>query len=269
MIAFPHCKINLGLHVVSRRPDGYHNLETCFYPIPWTDIIEILPAEKFELVLTGEAVPGKEESNLCARAYRALAEDFGLPPAHIHLHKILPMGAGLGGGSSDGAFTLKLLNEVFSLGLGPAQLASYASRLGSDCAFFLQDGPCIGLGKGDQLKPLPLSLKGKYIAIVKPDVSISTSEAYGGVTAKQPPIPLEQILEEKDLGQWKHLLKNDFEESVFRAHPELREFKETLYASGALYASLTGSGAALYGLFDQAIQLPEKLGSLRHWSGQL
>ena len=237
MIAFPPCKVNLGLNVLRKRPDGYHDIETCFYPIPWTDILEVIPSDKFEFTYSGNVIPG--EDNLCVKAYRLL----NAPPAKIHLHKIIPTGAGLGGGSSDAAWTLRLLNEVFDLNLSNNELKKYAAQIGSDCAFFIDDGPMIGTGKGEILTPATISLSGKFIAIVKPDVHVSTAEAYAGI------VPNESKL---DLGNIQGL-KNDFEEPIFKKYPVIRSIKQTLYNNGAIYASMTGSGSAVYGIFNNAI----------------
>src|SRR5688572_32937619 len=165
MVAFPPCKINLGLSVLSKRADGYHNLETCFYPLPWHDVLEVIPAETFLFTSTGNVVEGKPEDNLCVRAYRLLKEEFDIAPVKIHLHKIIPSGAGLGGGSSDAAYTLRMLNEKFSLDISQQKLMDYAAQLGSDCAFFIQYQAMIGTGRGEVLTPIAISLKGKYLVI--------------------------------------------------------------------------------------------------------
>lgn len=268
MIAFPHGKINLGLHVVAKRPDGYHDIETCFYPIPWTDILEIIPATETQLVITGNSIPGRVDDNLCLRAYELLKKDFNLPPVEIHLHKILPAGAGLGGGSSDGSFVLRMLRDIFNLILSSDQLKTYAASLGSDCSFFLDDNPAIGAGRGDKLELIELTLTGKWLVIAKPDVHVSTAEAYAGVTPHAPYMPLRHILE-KPLHQWRQFLKNDFEESIFKKYPAIAKLKNDLYALGATYAGMTGSGAAVYGIFNDQVQLPAEITSLPHWQGHI
>lgn len=245
MVAFPPCKINLGLNVVRKRTDGYHDIETCFYPIPWTDILEIIPSDKFEFKMTGNPIPG--DDNLCVKAYKLL----NTPPASIHLHKIIPTGAGLGGGSSDGAWTLRLLNDVFDLSLTKDELRRYAAQLGSDCPFFIDDVPMIGKGRGEILTPAKINLKGKFIVIVKPDVHVSTAEAYAGI------IPAERNLDWSDLNS----LRNDFEETIFRKHPVIKQAKQALHDAGASYASMSGSGSAVYGLFPEKIP-HEKLSPL-------
>jgi 4-diphosphocytidyl-2-C-methyl-D-erythritol kinase len=236
VVAFPNCKINLGLNVIRRRSDGYHDIETIFYPVPWTDILEVIPSDKFEFTVTGNVIPGKEDDNLCVRAHKIM----NAPPAKIHLHKIIPTGAGLGGGSSDAAWTLRLLNEVFDLKHSREELRSYAAQLGSDCAFFIDDVPKIGSGRGEILKDTSLSLKGKFIVIIKPGIHVSTAEAYAGV------VPKESKLDVEDMSTW----KNDFEESVFEKYPLIRKIKEELYKHGAEYASMSGSGSSVFGIFD-------------------
>jgi len=242
MVSFPHGKINLGLHVIAKRDDGYHNLETCFYPVPCTDILEILPAVKTSLTVTGRSVPGKPDENLCVRAYERLRKEFSLPPVHIHLHKILPMGAGLGGGSSDAAFTLKMANAIFDLRLTMAQLETHAAAIGSDCAFFLHDQPMLAKGRGEQLSPAACSLKGKFLLLVVPPEHVSTAEAFSNLTPAAPARTLEEVIQ-TPVPEWKALLKNDFEESVFRKFPSIRLLKEKMYSLGAEYAGMTGSGS--------------------------
>lgn len=249
MIAFPPCKINLGLHVVAKRSDGYHDLETCFFPIPWNDILEIIPAATTSFTTSGNTIPGNDSDNLCLKAYRLLPS---LPPVHIHLHKVIPTGAGLGGGSSDAAHTLRLLNTLFELNLSTTALMDYASKLGSDCAFFIQDNPMIGRGRGEILTPHQVQLKSKYVLLVKPDIHVSTAAAYAHVKPAPPKHALEQVLQ-KPISQWKDLLSNDFEPSVFNQYPAIGMIKEQLYAAGAIYASMSGSGATVFGIFDHRI----------------
>jgi 4-diphosphocytidyl-2-C-methyl-D-erythritol kinase len=266
MVSFPPCKINLGLNILSKRADGYHNLETCFYPIPWTDILEVIPAEQFAFTQTGHFIPGNEGDNLCIKAYELLRKEHDLPPVEIHLHKIIPMGAGLGGGSSDAAHTLRLLNTVFHLQQSPAQLAGYAAQLGSDCAFFTQDHPMLGEGRGEVLSATATSLQNKFIVLVKPDIHVSTAEAYAGITPRQPEQSLRIALTRYPIAEWQHEIKNDFERTVFEKHPLLRSVKEKLYASGALYASMSGSGAALFGIFDKPVDLQHGFPGMTVWS---
>ena len=242
MVLFPLCKINLGLSVLSKRSDGFHNIETCFYPVPWTDILEIIPGDKPAFTFSGSPISGKAEDNLC--------------------------GAGLGGGSSDAAATLKTLNEIFSLRIDKERLRSYASQLGSDCAFFIEPGPMLGRGKGEILTSLPMSLKGKFLVLVTPDVHVSTAEAYGGVTLRKTKISVKEILAEP-VGEWKDKLVNDFEASVFLAHPILMHIKQRFYELGALYASMSGSGSAVFGLFDEVKDSENAFPGIKVWSGML
>lgn len=269
MISFPPCKINLGLSVIFKRADGYHEIETCFYPIPWTDILEIIPSERLEFTHSGLPIPGNSSENLCLKAYEVLKKDFDLKPVKIHLHKIIPMGAGLGGGSSNAAHIFRLLNTIFNLSLSIDQLKKYAALLGSDCAFFIEDKPMIGTGRGEVLHEIPLKLKGKFIVIVKPDIHVSTAEAYAGVKPKQNPKSVYEILTKTDLEAWKDILRNDFEESVFKKYPSIEEIKSKMYSQGAAYASMSGSGSAVYGIFQSPVDLKEQFQNTTYWSGVL
>ncbi len=269
MISFPPCKINLGLNVISKRPDGYHEIETCFYPVPWTDILEILPSDVLTFTNSGNSIPGKNDDNLCLRAYQLLKSDFNLAPVKIHLHKIIPTGAGLGGGSSNAAFTLRLLNTIFNLGLNVNQLRTYAAQLGSDCAFFMEDKPMIGSGRGEVLREAKLKLEEKFIVIVKPTVHISTEEAYRGVKSVFKIVDIKDLIARATFESWKNLLVNDFEESVFEMHPLIQEIKNKLYGHGAFYASMSGSGSAIYGIFDEPVKLKDHFPAMTYWSGVL
>jgi 4-diphosphocytidyl-2-C-methyl-D-erythritol kinase len=269
MVAFPPCKINLGLHILRKRGDGYHDLETCFLAVPWSDMLEIIPAQAFSFTTSGLDVPGNPADNLCVRAYNLLKVDFNLPPVQIHLHKIIPTGAGLGGGSSDAAYTLRLLNTICELNLTTEQLAAYAARLGSDCAFFIYDQPMLGTGRGEILEPLALGLKGKYLAICKPDIHVSTAEAYAGVTPQVPATNIKVILTTKPFEEWWFYLKNDFEASVMVKHPAIRNTKDKFYAQGARYASMSGSGAAVFALFDKPVALDPEAYDGTLWMGEL
>ncbi|MFN3839864.1 MAG: 4-(cytidine 5'-diphospho)-2-C-methyl-D-erythritol kinase [Cyclobacteriaceae bacterium] len=268
MIVFPPCKINLGLQVVSKRPDGYHDIETCFYPIPLTDVLEVIPSSAFSFTVSGIELEGRPADNLCVKAYELLSRDYVIPPVSMHLHKVIPAGAGLGGGSSDAAHVLKLLNTVFELGISKPTLQQYASRLGSDCALFLHDSPMFGKGRGDLLSPAFIDLKGYYIILVKPGINISTADAYRGITPKQPAVRLESVLE-SDIRKWKYILVNDFETTVISKHPEIGTIKHTFYEQGALYASMSGSGSTVYGIFEQPVDLTQLFSSYFCWSGVL
>lgn len=255
MLAFPNIKINLGLYITERRNDGFHNLLTCFYPVQWNDVLEIVPSDTFEFKQTGLEVPGNETDNLCVKAYKLLKQDFNLPNAFIHLHKIIPMGAGLGGGSSDAAFVLKTLNEVFELGISIPQLEQYAARLGSDCAFFVQNKPTIASGRGEIFQDCTLDLKGTHIVIVYPDMHVSTADAFSGVKPRSFEGDFEALLQDKT--KWKTSLFNQFEETIFPKYPLLAEIKETLYEKGAFYASMSGSGSAVFGLFEKEVDVKD------------
>ena len=253
MIKLPNAKINLGLNIVNRRADGYHDIETVFYPIALQDVVEIVPAKGAESTLTtyGRTIDCPVEKNLVMKAYRSLEKDFDLPAVDIYLHKNIPDGAGLGGGSSDAAHALMILNEMFELGIPKDELARRAARLGADCAFFIYNSPMIATGIGDILSPIEAPLHGKTLLLVKPDVSVPTAEAYSKVTPKASETPLATILA-SPIDTWNGALKNDFEPSVFAAHPELAEIKAEIYESGAVYASMSGSGSSLFGIFDSA-----------------
>lgn len=268
MIAFPVCKINLGLSIISKREDGYHNLETCFYPVPWCDILEVISADQTTFSTSGIAIPGDEMSNLCLRAYQLLKQDFRLQDVKIHLHKIIPMGAGLGGGSSDGAKTLQLLNDIFQLNLTTDQLLKYAAQLGSDCSFFLYDRPMFGSGKGEVLSESSVSLKDYFLVLVKPPVHVSTQQAYANVIPRKPVMPLANVLN-LSITQWKTHLKNDFEDSVFQAQPVISEVKAQLYHQGAVYASMSGSGSSVFGIFEKPRHLKNEFAGMDYWEGVL
>ncbi|MEQ8713220.1 MAG: 4-(cytidine 5'-diphospho)-2-C-methyl-D-erythritol kinase [Cyclobacteriaceae bacterium] len=250
MITFPNIKINLGLRITSKREDGYHNIESCFCPIPWCDALEITDADQFSFESSGLPIPGESSSNLVVKAYEQLKKDFDLPPVKVHLLKSIPMGAGLGGGSADGAFMLKLLNEKFKLGLVDEQLEAYALRLGSDCPFFIKNQPVIAKGRGEVFEPINLSLAGKHVVLINPGLHIGTKEAYAGVVPHTPETELKELLEKTSIDGWKDIINNDFEVSAFKLHPSLQLLKDELYNKGALYASMSGSGSTIYGIFD-------------------
>jgi 4-diphosphocytidyl-2-C-methyl-D-erythritol kinase len=268
MISFPHCKINLGLNVVAKRPDGFHNLETCFYPVPRTDILEIIPAAEFSFSLSGINMPGDQEDNLCISAYRLLKKDFDIGGVKIHLHKIIPIGAGLGGGSSDAAFTLLLLNKIFELKVSGDQLKNYASQLGSDCSFFLEEVPLIGRGRGEILSPASVSLKGLHLVLVKPSIHVPTADAYAEIVPLPAEFPLEESLH-RPIAQWRGVLKNDFEKSIFEKYPLIGQLKEKMYSLGAAYAAMSGSGSSVFGIFEHPVDLKKYFSGLDYWCGEL
>lgn len=260
MITFPCAKINLGLNIVSKRPDGYHNLETVFYPIPLTDALEIkYMDEKFpsespcDLKITGNDVDCNEEDNLVIKAYQLLAADFQLPRVHAHLVKRIPTQAGLGGGSSDAAYMIRLLDERFRLNIGIPEMERYAAKLGADCAFFITADPSYAEGIGDVLMPVDVpgaGLGGYYLAVVKPSVAVSTRDAYAAIVPKTPEKCCRDIVRQP-IETWKDELVNDFEAPIFAMHPELAAIKQSLYDAGAVYAAMSGSGSALFGIFRE------------------
>lgn len=252
MLFFPNCKINLGLKILHRRDDGYHDLQTVFYPLPLKDALELIRTpETTAFTAYGLPIPGDPEANLCLRAWHMLKNDLPtLPPVHIHLYKNIPIGAGLGGGSSDGACTLLALNKQFQLGLTQPQLLEYAERLGSDCPFFILNTPCLGSGRGNVLEPIQLDLSSWSLALVDPGIHVSTARAFSLCTPIGNHVPIKEILSQP-VPNWRGQLINDFEEPIFRLYPELEEVKETLYRTGARYASLTGSGSAFFGIFEK------------------
>jgi len=250
MISFPNAKINLGLDIIEKRDDGYHNISSCFYPVPLSDVLEINLSNTFDFKTSGLHIPGDKHENLVVKAYKLLKKDFSLPNVSIHLHKNIPLEAGLGGGSSDGAFALKMLNGFFDLFLDDSVLEDYAGLLGSDCPFFIYNEPMLVEGRGEQMNELNVDLKGYFICILKPDLSISTRDAYHAVRPAQPKNEIQSHITSKPVDVWKNFLKNDFEEPITEKYPELKKAKTRLYEKGAVYASLTGSGSAMYGLFN-------------------
>ncbi len=268
MVTFPNAKINIGLHITEKRPDGFHNLESCFYPVGWCDVLEILPAEKLSFKSTGIPIPGNPETNLCLKAYHLVKQDFNIPPVMIHMHKVVPIGAGLGGGSADCAFTIKTLNDLFELHLTTEQMENYARKLGSDCAFFIQNIPKYCVGKGDEFSEISLDLSGKYIVLVNPNIHISTAEAYSGVKPMKSKIDLKEILQ-KPVNQWVNVVKNDFENHLLSKYSAISTIKEQLYAHGATYASMTGSGSTVFGIFEQEIDLKEAFAGYAVWQGKM
>ena len=258
MILYPNAKINIGLNVLEKREDGFHNLETLFYPIHATDVLEIVEADELQMHQYGIEYPGDPMDNLCVKAYKALRNDFDIPPVAIHLYKKIPVGAGLGGGSSDAAFTLRGLNEMFSLGLSDSQLADYAATLGSDCPFFIYNRPMIGTGRGEILEPAEIYPLDEYeIRMVYPPYFVSTAAAYGGIIPRDKRVANGEKFDSRQLLEmlsapvetWKDCVVNDFENTVFAKIPQIADFKEELYAQGAVYASMSGSGSACFGIF--------------------
>lgn len=273
MITFPNAKINLGLNIVEKRADGYHNLETIFYPVQIEDALEIIPKDgldkSFEIEVSGIPVAGDSNDNLVVKAYNLLKERFNLPPISIYLQKQIPSGAGMGGGSADGAFMLKLLNDQFQLNIPQSELEDLASKLGADCPFFIANQPTYATGIGNIFAPINISLKGYYILIVKPDIFVSTKEAFSLITPSFPKNRVKDVIE-MPIEQWKEFLTNDFEKSVFAQYPEIAEVKKQLYDAGAIYASMSGSGSSLYGIFKAPIENAKQLFDKHFvWQGKL
>lgn len=269
MIAFPPAKINLGLSILRKRPDNYHDIETVFYPIPWRDILEIIPSSDPSFSISGVPVPGNPEENLCVKAYHLVRDYADLPPVRIHLHKLIPPGTGLGGGSSDAAHTLRLLCRIFSIRMDAETLSELALKLGSDCPFFLYDHPMLGEGRGNLLQKTSIDLKGTFIVVAAPGIPVSTAEAYAGGTIGSHTRSVKSTVEDTPLAAWKDELVNDFETTVTALHPEIKSIKKKMYTLGAAYASLTGSGAAVFGLFTAPIDPVKAFGNDLKWSGAL
>lgn len=262
MISFPNSKINLGLHVTGRRQDGYHDIETVFYPLPLFDVLEIIHDSSYSTIspqhqngadfsTSGLPINGAADKNLCVKAYQLIKRDFPkLPPVHIYLHKAIPIGAGLGGGSADGAFTLQLLDAKFQLKLTTDQLLKYAIQLGSDCPFFIVNRPCFATGRGELLQAVDLNLENYSFVVVNPGIHISTSWAFQQLTPAKPRISIKEAIL-RPVPEWKDMLTNDFEEAILEHHPELSSVKVSIYKSGAIYASLSGSGSCYYGIYPK------------------
>jgi len=268
MICFPNAKINIGLNVLEKREDGYHNIESIFYPVSWCDALEAIQAEgsgKLKLVSFGIPIPGENENNLCTKAYTLLSTKYKLPSLNLGLLKCIPMGAGLGGGSADAAFFLKLLNALFKLHLSKEELKIYASQIGSDCTFFIENKPALVSGKGEMITPIELDLSHYSISIVYPQIHIDTKKAYSLIRPHKRPNGLKEIAL-APIHTWKEKVINDFEEPIFKAHPQLEEIKNRLYSEGALYASMTGSGSALYGIFEKKTPLAHVFPTHKIWT---
>ncbi len=268
MVVFPNCKINIGLDILEKRADGFHNLETVFYPVPWMDILEIIPSEKEEFIFEGNAIDCPLNDNLCYKAYQLLKNDFSIPAITLFLYKNIPSGAGLGGGSADAAFTLTTLNQLFSLKIDDEKLQQYVSKLGSDCAFFIKNKPVFASGKGNIFSETDLNLQGYYLLIVKPQIHVSTADAYQMITPEFPKIYLKEAIK-KPISEWKSCIKNDFESPVFTRHPKLEIIKNKIYSLGAKYATMSGSGSAIYGLFENKIDFKKEFPSEISWMKQL
>jgi 4-diphosphocytidyl-2-C-methyl-D-erythritol kinase len=255
MISFPNCKINIGLNIVGKRADGYHDIETIFYPLSLCDALEVLPAEHDAFSIEGMILDGDAEQNLCMKALRQIRKEIAVPPVKVVLMKKIPVGAGLGGGSSDAAYTLKMINTFSGAGLSEERLLEMSSVLGSDCAFFILNKPVYACGKGDQMSPVSVNLKGYTIVVVQPPVFVSTAEAYAGVTPTVPARSLKELIQ-LPVTAWRDVIGNDFEKTIFINHPEITAIKHQLYEMGAVYASMSGSGSSVFGIFNSAVNTP-------------
>jgi len=270
MICFPNAKINLGLNILSMRPDGYHNIETVFYPIKLTDILEFTDSTKnaISVKTTGLVLDIPDDQNICMKAYGMLSKDFSMGIIDLFLHKVIPSGAGLGGGSADAAFFIKYLNNHFRLGLTEFDLEKYAAIIGSDCAFFIKNKPVFASGRGEQLELIKLDLSNYYIYIIKPDVLVDTAQAYSRVTPVLPEISIKKLIN-RPIEEWKDALVNDFEKSVFPIFPDLGQIKEEMYQNGATYASMSGSGSSIYGIFKEEPIKIKKYKNYFNWISQM
>lgn len=274
MISFPNAKINIGLNIIEKRDDGYHNIESAFYPVALCDALEIIENtddsnERISFTFSGIEIPGNADDNLCWYAYHLIAADYILPNVKVHLHKHIPIGAGLGGGSADAAFFIHLLNDKFELGISWGEMHNYARQLGSDCSFFISNKPSFAEGTGDQYESMKLDLSKYHIALVYPNIHINTAKAYSGVIPKTPTRLLENDLLNLPIEQWKEFIHNDFEDSVFLQFPELKEIKQQLYSMGADYAAMSGSGSTVYGIFKNKTDLKNNFKNCFVWEGQI
>jgi 4-diphosphocytidyl-2-C-methyl-D-erythritol kinase len=250
MIIFPQAKINLGLHVLHKRSDSYHELETCMVSIPLYDILEILPSDNFEFHQSGIEVGGEMQSNLCVKAFELIKSNYSISPVYMHLRKQIPMGAGLGGGSSDAAHVINGLNDLFGLNIPQARREELAASLGSDCPFFVEGTPKIAQGRGEVLAPISLDLKGYHLLLIYPNIHVSTSEAYSNVSFYSGDLSIREILAQP-IDEWKFNLQNTFEKHIFEIHPRLKSLRDEMYEAGAIYSAMSGSGSTIFGIFKE------------------
>lgn len=253
MICFPNAKINFGLNIVEKRTDGFHNLETIFLPIGLKDALECVESNELRFENSGITIDGDPFENICVKAWHLLNAKYNIPPVHIHLHKVIPFGAGLGGGSADAAFMLKLLNEYFGLNILQDELMDFALKLGSDCPIFIKNVACYGTGRGEILEPVSLNLKGFYFILINPGIYIPTKEAFAHIKPKPTDYDLRKNIQ-KPVSEWQNYIFNDFEAGIFQNHPAIGAIKQTLYSNGAIYASMSGSGSSVYGIFNHKIE---------------
>ncbi len=272
MICFPNAKINIGLNITEKRSDGFHNIETILYPLNGVlvDALEVIKSTKLSFQSSGIKIPGNKNDNLCLKAYNLIKQDYPqVPEVNVYLHKAIPIGAGLGGGSADGAFFIKLINEAFELGISWGEMHHYARQLGSDCSFFVTNKPSYASGKGDVLESININLSEYYVALIYPNIHINTTEAYRGIIPKKSVRSLEDDILKLPISSWKKYIHNDFEESIFPKYPVLKSIKEKLYSKGALYASMSGSGSALFGIFKALPDVKNDFKNLKSWTGKL
>ena len=256
MLVFPGCKINFGLNITQKLPNGYHTIESIFFPISLSDILEIAVAsgvKNTQFTYSGLAIPGDQSNNIIKKAYDILCHKYDLPPISAHLHKIVPMGAGLGGGSADASAMLHMLNKLFDLSISKTDLINLAKTLGADCPFFIENKPAFVTGTGEQIETIDPGLSGKNLVLIYPNIHIDTSKAFKSITPKEPDETIVSIVQNYPIDRWKEHLRNDFETYVFKTHPEIAQIKEKLYAMGAIYVSLSGSGSSVYGIFEKHI----------------
>lgn len=268
MVVFPNCKLNIGLYITEKRSDGYHNLETVFVPLPLTDCLEIIPSNDFQFQSSGLPIAGTNNNNLCVKAYQLLKQYHPqMGSLHMHLHKIIPMGAGLGGGSADGAFALMAMNKQFNLQLTDNELKAYALQLGSDCPFFIENKPCFANGRGENLTPINLLLKGYSCWVINPQIHVSTAWAFAQIQPQKAEVNLVEAIQQP-MNEWKKYITNQFQEPVAKSYPAIAEIVATLYQQGAVYAAMTGSGSTVYGIFESSVE-PSFSFPANYWVKQL
>ncbi|HEX8516238.1 MAG TPA: 4-(cytidine 5'-diphospho)-2-C-methyl-D-erythritol kinase [Bacteroidia bacterium] len=273
MITFPNAKINIGLNIIEKRSDGFHNIQSVMYPVGLRDALEVVEntesKENVTFTSSGITIPGDPSSNLIVKAYNLISQDLVLPKIKVHLHKHIPIGAGLGGGSSDAAFFIRLMQEKFELDIAWGEMHHYARLLGSDCSFFISNKPAFAEGKGDEYESVSVNLKGYYIVLVYPNIHVNTAKAYSGVKPKTPARSLEDDIQNLAIDDWKECIQNDFEDSIFPQFPAIKKIKEQLYEAGAVYASMSGSGSTLYGIFQGKTNLKNQFGDCFVFEGEL
>lgn len=273
MIIFPNAKINIGLNIIEKRADGFHNIESVMYPVGLKDALEIIEnketPDRILFSSSGIHIPGDPETNLIVKAYHLISKDYALPKIKTHLHKHIPIGAGLGGGSSDAAFFIWLLNEKFELGISWGEMHHYARQLGSDCSFFVSNRPAFAEGRGDQFESLNLNLEGYHLVLIYPNLLVNTAQAYSKVKPKPAGRSLENDIQNLDISEWKNYIHNDFEDSIFPQFPDIKTIKEKLFEEGAIYAAMSGSGSAVYGIFKNKTDLKKKFEGCFVFEGKL